>query len=254
MTAPRGDALVADRGPRSAPPILSLEGLAVGPTSDRALLRDVRFFLSAGERVALIGPSGGGKTTLLRTLNGQIPPLAGEVRLRGEAFSTLRGERLRQARRQVALVAQKHDLVDTLPVHANVMAGALGRWSNLHALRYLIRPRPAELDEARAALDAVGIPEKLREPTARLSGGEQQRVAVARALVQAPIVLLADEPVASLDPETAREVLDLLTSLADARGVGLICSLHQPDLAERYFDRVLRLAEGSLTPVGRTPA
>jgi phosphonate transport system ATP-binding protein len=150
----------------------------------------------------------------------------------------------------VALVAQKHDLVDVLPVHANVMAGALGRWSDLRALRYLVRPAPAELDEARAALAAVGLAHKLRAETARLSGGEQQRVAIARALVQAPRVLLADEPVASLDPRTAREVLELLTGLAQARGMGLICSLHQPDLAHRFFDRVLELRDGRLEAAG----
>src|SRR5262249_42852672 len=157
--------------------------------------REVNLTLMPGERIALVGPSGAGKTILLRTLNGQIPAAAGQVRLCGWPFSTLSGEALRRARRQVALVAQQHDLVDVLPAHANVMAGALGRWSDLRAFRYLIRPRAEELAEAAAALAAVGLPEKLRADTARLSGGEQQRVAIARALVQAPRVLLADEPV-----------------------------------------------------------
>jgi phosphonate transport system ATP-binding protein len=234
----------------AAAPILSLEGVTIGPPGGRAVLRDVQLKLAAGERIALVGPSGSGKTTLLRTLNGQIPPLAGEVRLAGEPFSSLRGEGLRRARRQVALVAQKHDLVDTLPVHANVMAGALGRWSNLRALRYLIRPRAAELAEAEAALAAVGIQQKLHAPTAQLSGGEQQRAAIARALVQGPLVFLADEPVAALDPRTAGEVLELLTELAQARGMGLICSLHQPELAARHFDRVLQLSDARLAPAG----
>jgi phosphonate transport system ATP-binding protein len=246
----RRDVLVTEGSALAAAPILSLEGVTVGPASGRAVLQDVQLTLAAGERIALVGPSGSGKTTLLRTLNGQIPPLAGEVRLAGEAFSSLRGEGLRRARRRVALVAQKHDLVDTLPVHANVMAGALGRWSNLRALRYLIRPRAAELAEAEAALAAVGIQQKLHAPTAQLSGGEQQRAAIARALVQAPLVFLADEPVAALDPRTAGEVLELLTGLAQARGMGLICSLHQPELAARHFDRVLQLTEAGLTPAG----
>jgi phosphonate transport system ATP-binding protein len=254
MTAPRGERRAAGPAARAAPPILSLARVSIGFAGHAPLMRDVQFALSAGERVALIGPSGAGKTTFLRTLNAQVPPLSGEVHLCGAPISRLRGEPLRRARRQVALVAQKHDLVDTLPVHVNVMAGALGRWSNLRALRYLIRPRSAELDEARAALDAVGLPEKLRAATARLSGGEQQRVAVARALVQAPAVLLADEPVASLDPATARDVLELLTGLARDRGMGLVCSLHQRELAERYFDRVLRLGAGRLEPVGRASA
>ena len=234
--------------------LLTLTGVAVGPPAGPVLLTDVNLALEAGERIALVGPSGAGKTTLLRTLNGQLPLKAGEVRLCGEPFSTLSGGRLRRARRQIALVAQKHDLVDVLPVHANVMAGALGRWSDLRALRYLIRPGADELAEAEAALAAVGLGSKLHAATGALSGGEQQRVAIARALVQAPRVLLADEPVASLDPRTAREVLDLLTDLAKTRGMGLVCSLHQPDLAARHFDRVLELRDGRLEPAAQAAA
>jgi phosphonate transport system ATP-binding protein len=241
MQAARAESRAGGVAGRRAGPLMELEALSVAPPGGRVLLRDVERALAPGERVALVGPSGSGKTTLLCTLNGQIPPAAGDVRLDGEAFSALRGDALRRARGQVALVAQKHDLVETLPVHANVMAGALGRWSNLRALRYLVRPTAAELAEAQAALGAVGLAGKLRTATSQLSGGEQQRVAIARALVQAPRVLLADEPVASLDPRTANEVLELLAGLARERGIGLIASLHQPELARRYFDRVLAL-------------
>ncbi len=250
MAAPRGDTLAAAPAASRASVLLALNGVAIAPPGGRVLLSGVDLALAPGERLALVGPSGSGKTTLLRTLNGKIPPLAGEVRLQGEALAGLAGARLRAARSRLALVAQKHDLVETLPVHANVMAGALGRWSNRRALRYLIRPRADELAEAQVALAAVGLPEKLRAETARLSGGEQQRVAIARALVQAPLVLLADEPVASLDPATSREVLELLTGLACSRGMALVCSLHQPELARRYFDRVLELRAGRLEGVG----
>ena len=246
MAKARGEILAARTAASRASALMSLDGVAVAPPGGRVLLQGVDLALAPGERVALVGPSGSGKTTLLRTLNGQVPPAAGAVRLDGEPFSGLSGAALRRARGRVALVAQKHDLVDVLPVHANVMAGALGRWSDLRALRYLVRPAPGELDEARAALAEVGLAEKLRAETARLSGGEQQRVAIARALVQAPRGLLADEPVASLDPRSARAVLELLTGLAQARGMGLICSLHQPDLAHRFFDRVLELRDGRL--------
>ena len=254
MEAPRGDARLADPAPGRTNALVVLDAVSIGPPCGGALLRDLDLTLAPGERLALVGPSGSGKTTLLRTLAGQVPPLGGEVRVCGQAFPRLRGAALRAARRQVALVPQKHDLVDTLPVHANVMAGALGRWSNLHALRYLIRPSAAELAEAEAALAAVALPEKLRAATAFLSGGEQQRVAIARALVQAPRVLLADEPIASLDPRTAREMLELLTGLAAARGMGLVCSLHQPELAARHFDRVLELRDGGLVPLARAAA
>jgi phosphonate transport system ATP-binding protein len=128
------------------------------------------------------------------------------------------------------------------------MAGALGRWGNGRALRYLVWPRRAELDEAEAALRAVGLAHKLRSPTRALSGGEQQRVAIARAVLQAPRLLLADEPVASLDPATSASILDLLTTIARDRGMALLCSLHQPELAARYFDRVLLVENGALRP------
>jgi phosphonate transport system ATP-binding protein len=236
-----------DGSKRIAEPLLRLEAADVcPPASDRVLLTGLDLAVGEGERVALIGPSGSGKTTLLRAVNGQAPPRAGRVMVEGQDLYALRGEALRRARSRIGLVAQKHDLVDPLPVHVNVMAGALGRWSNLRALRYLMRARKAELQEAEAALTQVGLADKLREPTSSLSGGEQQRVAIARALVQAPRVLLADEPVASLDPKTAEEVLSLLTGLARSQSMALICSLHQPELAGRHFDRVLELRDGRL--------
>ena len=166
----------------------------------------------------------------------------------------LRGRRLRQARARIGLITQKHDLIDALRVDKNVMAGALGRWSTRRALRFLFWSKPQELAEAEAALASVGLAAKLRVPTSALSGGEQQRVAIARALVQAPRLLLADEPVASLDPRTAVEVLDLLTGLTKARGMALICSLHQPELAERFFDRIVEVRDGRLVETRRAPA
>jgi phosphonate transport system ATP-binding protein len=119
------------------------------------------------------------------------------------------------------------------------MAGALGRWSSLHALRFLAYPFQSELQEAEAALSRVGIAHKLKSKTSDLSGGERQRVAIARALVQRPDILLADEPVASLDEDLATQIVELMCALAKESGVTLVCSLHQQDLAERYFDRII---------------
>jgi phosphonate transport system ATP-binding protein len=236
-------------------PLLKLTGVAVAATEQQnVVISGLDLEIQAGERVALVGPSGAGKTTLLRTINGQIAPRAGMVLVAGQALSTLRGAALRRARAQIGLITQKHDLVDPLRVDKNVMAGALGRWSTWKALRFLLWSSPDELAEAKAALTSVGLASKLLQPTSALSGGEQQRVAIARALIQAPSLLLADEPVASLDPRTAVEVLDLLTGLTRARGMALICSLHQPELAERFFDRILDVRDGKVVEHAARPA
>ena len=205
-----------------------------------------RFSLAVppGERVAIVGPSGCGKTTLFRAIGGFVPIGAGRIAVDGIDVGAARGHQLRALRRRIGVIAQKHDLVDRLAVHQNVMAGALGRWSGLRALRFLLLPRRAELDEARQALARVGIAGELRRRTADLSGGQQQRVAIARALVQEPRLLLADEPVASLDPELSTQILSLLCELAAASGMALLCSLHQPELARRHFDRVIDLRQG----------
>lgn len=250
----------------SATAVLRLADLAVAPaellpgqaagaaTSRCALLHDLNITVEPGERVAIVGPSGTGKTTLLRTISGQIPPVRGQVIVSGQNLATTTGRERRSLRRHIGYVAQKHDLVEPLRVHQNVMAGALGRWSTPRSLRYLCRPLATELQEAKQALEAVGLAHKLRDLTSALSGGEQQRVAIARSLVQAPRLLLADEPVASLDPSAANAVLQLLTELAAARGMALICSLHQPELARRYFNRTLAVVNGTLASQADMPA
>lgn len=235
--------------------MLQIEDLTVrytrqGPAVlDRLALRARR-----GERVALVGPSGCGKTTLLRSINASVAIQSGRVWVGDVEVSATRGAALRQIRSRIAFIAQKHDLVDRLRVYQNVMAGALGRWSTARALRFLVWPKAVELEEARDALDPVGLAYKLRSRTSELSGGEQQRVAIARALVQRPLVILADEPVASLDHDTAVQVLELLCELSKSRGITLLCSLHQPELVHRYFDRVLRLEAGQLTQPRKTVA
>jgi phosphonate transport system ATP-binding protein len=211
------------------------------------VLNQISLSARRGEKIAILGPSGAGKTTLFRTINGFLPIISGSVSVDGIEVNGLRGRQLRNLRSQIAMISQRHDLVDRLGVHQNVMAGALGRWTTAHALRFLLRPKPAELEEAKRALSRVALERKLRSRTSDLSGGEHQRVAIARALVQQPLVLLADEPVASLDPILSGQILSLLCSLANENGFTLLCSLHQPDLAYEYFDRVIRIEAGRIT-------
>jgi phosphonate transport system ATP-binding protein len=214
-----------------------------------AVLNHLHLNIEAGERVALVGPSGSGKTTLLRSINASVGAESGQVWVGDVEVTRARGAALRRIRSRIAFIAQKHDLVDRLKVYENVMAGALGRWSTAHALRFLIRPKASELEQASEALGSVNLREKLQVRTTEISGGQQQRVAIARALIQSPLIILADEPVASLDPENAEQVLELLCGLAKSRGITLLCSLHQPELARRYFDRLLRIQGGQAVPV-----
>jgi phosphonate transport system ATP-binding protein len=210
------------------------------------VLNGVSCGIRRGERAAILGASGAGKTSLLRAINGFVPAASGAILVDGIDVSKTSGRALRELRSRIGIISQRHDLVDNLSVHQNVMAGALGRWSSLHALRFLIWPLRDELETAREALGRVGLEHKLRSRTSVLSGGEHQRVAIARALVQRPILLLADEPVASLDPALSHQILELLCRLAEENHVTLLCSLHQPHLAEHFFQRIIELRAGQI--------
>ena len=207
-------------------------------------LTDISLQIYPGERVALVGSSGAGKSTLLQLLNGTLRSTQGEVWAMGRNLSQLSSKRLRQIQQQIGTIYQQLHLVDNLRVIHNVNAGQLGRWSFLKALTSLIVP--LETETAIKALSQVGIAEKVYERTDRLSGGQQQRVAIARVLVQNPIVILADEPIASLDPELSREVMDLLRNLAQQTHRTLIVSLHDVDFARSHCDRIIGLRQGKI--------
>jgi phosphonate transport system ATP-binding protein len=197
------------------------------------------------EKVALIGPSGAGKTTLFRMLNLTIPPTSGTLVFDGQDVSHLHGRRLREVRRRIGTVYQQHNLVPRLQVVHNVLSGKLGTWSIWQAVRSLIRP--IELGLACEALAQVGIADKLYERTETLSGGQQQRVAIARMLVQDPDVILADEPVSSVDPALAAGIVKLLIDLSKTHRKTLLMNLHSVDLALAHFPRVIGLKDGTVS-------
>ena len=228
------------------PQLLEIRDLVVRYDQRHIVLNGVSLSVGRAERVAVLGPSGSGKTTLFRAINGFVPATSGSIRVDGVEVTRARGRALRQLRSRIAVVSQRHDLVDRLRVFQNVMAGALGRWPWWHALRFLARPSKEELNEAEEALRRVGLEHKLHAMTANLSGGERQRVAIARALVQHPILMLADEPIASLDPSLSEQILSLLCGLAEEHHVALVCSLHQPELAEKFFGRIVRVRGGEI--------
>jgi phosphonate transport system ATP-binding protein len=192
--------------------------------------------------VVVLGANGSGKSTLLRCIVRLIEPTSGSIRVLGRDFVSLRGKELREARRSVAMIFQTANLVRRRSALANVASGALGRHHDLFtALGRLPRQ---ELLNAGALLDRVGLLHLAHRRADTLSGGEAQRVAVARALAQQPRMLLADEPVASLDPEAAEDVLLLLSRLATDDGLGVLCVLHQPELALRHAQRIVGLRQG----------
>lgn len=224
--------------------MLAFEGVT-SRYGDRTALEELSFTLERGERVAIVGPSGAGKTTLFRLCYAAFAPTAGRVLLDGADLAQLRGRALRTARSTIAVIFQNHNLVERLDVGRNVLCGTLGRRSTADALRTIITPRGGDWELARSALERVGLADRLRSRAHVLSGGQRQRVAIARGIAQRAQLVIADEPAASLDPELAVEIVDVLLRDAADRSATLLCSLHQPELARR-FDRVLRIDGGRL--------
>ena len=219
-------------------------------------LRAVSLEVRPGERVALLGASGSGKSTLLRTLCGleKLDADAGHIEVFGQPLQShgqLAAD-IRAQRRRVGIIFQQFNLVGRLPVLTNVLTGLAAELPLWRAV--LNRFTPQEQARALDALQAMGLGEQAFQRASTLSGGQQQRAAIARALVQGARLLLADEPVASLDPESTRRVMDLLTALNREQGLTLIVSLHHVGLARRYCDRVVALRDGALVFDGPTSA
>ncbi|MCB9876828.1 MAG: ATP-binding cassette domain-containing protein [Planctomycetes bacterium] len=223
-----------------------MRGLQV-QVDGRRLLGPLDLRVEAGEKVALIGPSGAGKTTLLRLLAGLRWPSAGEARVLGALVGQLHGRALRDWRRRIGFLHQQDNLVPQLRVAHNVLIGRLGAWSLPKALWSMLRPQ--ELDRAAAALADVELQPRLWSLPGELSGGEQQRVAIARLLVQEPELVLADEPASALDQRLAGDVVDRLVRFASTRRT-LLVSLHALPLLDRGFDRVIALRDGRVVHDG----
>ncbi len=205
-------------------------------------LSSLSLCIQKGERIALIGPSGAGKSTLLNILAMIIQPDAGEYWLDGMSSSQYKAGKI--LARKLGIIRQQFDLVPNLPVIHNVLAGRLGEWGFFKSVLSFFIPQDKNM--AIRALERVGLLEKMYEKTANLSGGQQQRIALARLLVQRPEIILADEPVASLDPARADDIISKLVQLAGEENQTLITSLHSVELATKYFDRIIALREGKI--------
>lgn len=208
--------------------------------------------VDVGEMVALVGASGSGKSTLLRNLNGLQLADQGQVEVFGSPLQVdgKLHSKARQLRSRIGFIFQQFNLVNRLTVLENVLVGNLSKVSWSRSLcRHFSK---AEKLQALAALERVGILEQAHKRASSLSGGQQQRVAIARCLMQGAQIILADEPIASLDPESARKVMELLTHLNEAEGITIITSLHQVQMVRRYFERAIALRDGAVRFDGLT--
>lgn len=207
-------------------------------------LRDVSFTAETGTFVSVIGPSGAGKSTLLRCITGQLAPSGGSILLDGTDLTALRGRDKRRMQRRIGMIYQDFCLVGCTTAAGNVLNACL---PELDPLSVLVGRFPAKRRaEALALLETVGLTEKADQRADSLSGGEQQRVAVARALMQGGTLLLADEPVASLDPVNAEEILTLLKQLQREKKLTVLMNSHHVDQALRYSDRIIGLRQGEV--------
>ena len=226
-------------------PVLSLRGLRKEYRPGQPVLKDISLDFAPRGVTAIIGPSGTGKSTLIRCINRLVDPTAGDILLRGENLARIQGSALRLARRRIGMVFQEYNLVERLSVMENVLSGRLGYVSPWRAF---LRRFPAE-DIARAydLLDAVGLGQDFANRRAdALSGGQRQRVGIARAIMQEPAVILADEPTSSLDPKTSVEIMELMADIAAKRDIPIIINIHNVELAKRYASRIIGMTGGNV--------
>ena len=225
-------------------PIMRLDGATVRYALDGvAAVNNIDLSVQPGERVALVGPSGAGKSSILSVANGLVIPSDGSASVFGVPTGDLTRRHRRSTRCRIGTVHQDFALVPSLRVIHNVAAGRLGSWSRTRAIRSLLRP--IDRDEISEILGRLGIADKIWDRTDQLSGGQQQRVAIARVLFQAPDLMLADEPVSSLDPARSKSALDVLVEACEADpGRALIASIHDAPLALSHFSRIVGLNDG----------
>ncbi len=236
--------------------MLRLAGLSKRYKTGDLALKSIDLEVPDGQVMALIGPSGAGKSTLIRCINRLVEPTSGTVYLNDEELTALSSGKLRKARRRMGMIFQEYALVERLSVMENVLSGRLGYvgfWRS-----YFRKFPQADIDEVFRLLERVGLDHMVDKRADELSGGQRQRVGICRALVQNPEVLLVDEPTASLDPKTSRQIMRLIVELCDERKLSAIINIHDVLLAQMFSKRIVGLDKGSIVydgpPDGLTSA
>ncbi|OYZ89733.1 MAG: phosphonate ABC transporter ATP-binding protein [Xanthobacter sp. 17-67-6] len=224
--------------------MLTIAGLSKRYAKGDKALEDVSLSIPAGQVVGLIGPSGAGKSTLIRCVNRLVEPTSGSIRLGDTEITRLGGASLRRARRRMGMIFQEYALVERLTVMENVLSGRLGYVGFWRA--FLRRFPQADIDRAFAVLDRVGLMDHVDKRADQLSGGQRQRVGIARALVQEPDILLVDEPTASLDPKTSRQIMRLIVEVCAEQQLAAIVNIHDVALAQMFVQRIIGLKAGRI--------
>lgn len=209
--------------------------------NDTLALDNININIEKGEIVALIGPSGSGKSTLMNLITGTVKPDSGEILVDNSEISKFSNK---EFAKKVGMLRQQFDLVENINVIHNVLIGRFNEWGFWKSFISLFKPQ--DIEYAQTALKKIGMEDKIFEPTSELSGGQQQRVAIARLLVQNPLLILADEPVSSLDPVNARNVLSLITELAKNEQKTLVASMHSVEFSKEFFERIIGMKYGKI--------
>jgi len=224
--------------------MFKIEGLSKTYPGGVTAIREINLTVDAPQVIMIIGSSGAGKSTLIRCINRLIEPTTGSVMLHDTDVTTLGKGGLRKARRRMGMIFQEYNLVDRLTVMENVLSGRLGYVSFWQAYRR--KYPPEDIGAAYELLDRVGLMDNCNSRADELSGGQRQRVGIARALMQRPDLLLVDEPTASLDPKTSRQIMRLIVELAREHGTPALINIHDVALARAFADRVIGLAGGTV--------
>lgn len=228
--------------------MLEIKNLTVEYGNFRAI-DNVSFTIKDGEFVAVIGSSGGGKSSLMKAINLLVKPKSGSIKIDDEEMTALSFRKLRMKRRKIGFVFQDYNLIDRLSVIENVLTGRLGYKSSLKSLLGIFSKE--EYENAEKALEKVGLSEKLFVRGDELSGGQKQRVAIAKALVQEPKIILADEPVASLDVNSSKIIMEYFKEINRVQGITVIINIHDVNIALKYADRVIALKKGKIVFDGK---
>jgi phosphonate transport system ATP-binding protein len=228
---------------------LSIKNVVKEYVPGKLVLRGINLEFNGGGITAIIGPSGTGKSTLIRCINRLVDATSGEIVLNGKNLCALKGQALRESRREIGMVFQEYNLVERLSVMENVLTGRLGYMPSWKV--WLRKFSEADVARAFELLDTVGLGSFANRRADALSGGQRQRVGIARAVMQKPKLLLADEPTSSLDPKTSVEIMQLLQDVSQANDFPVIVNIHNVELAKRYCDRIIGMTGGHVVFDGK---